>query len=323
MLIDTFGRKFNYLRLSITDVCNFRCNYCLPDGYDCDQERNFLTLNEIETLVTAFAQLGIKKIRITGGEPGLRKDLTDIISLCSQTPGIEKVALTTNGFNLARNATAWKAAGLNAINVSADSLDPRMFSAITGNQNLTDILHGVDVAQEAGIESLKLNAVLLKQFNYSQLQDYLDWIKDRNLTIRFIELMKTGDNQSFFRQNHVSGQEIKSLLLQQGWQQKLKHKLDGPAQEFFHPNSTGRIGLIMPYGKDFCDTCNRLRMSAIGKLHLCLFAEAGNNIRPWLTASDVEGCKQIIIDTLFDKKVAHQLQQGFVGGTKHLAMLGG
>jgi len=323
MLSDNFGRQFQYLRLSITDVCNFSCNYCLPDGYDCNQERNFLTFRELETLINAFSQLGMKKIRLTGGEPGLRKDLTDIIAMCSEAEGVEKVAITTNGFNLVDKAQQWANAGLDALNVSADSIDTRMFSAITGHDKLEKVLKGIELAAEAGIRTIKLNAVLLKQFNLHQMEDYLSWIANRNITIRFIELMKTGDNQQFFSKNHVSGEIIKSALLASGWQQKIKNRLDGPAQEFYHPDSVGRVGLIMPYSKDFCASCNRLRMSAKGKLHLCLFAESGEDIRPWLTAGDVQGTKEAIVDALQDKVAGHQLQKGFVGGTQHLAMLGG
>jgi len=323
MLADNFGRQFQYLRLSITDACNFRCNYCLPDGYDCHESRDFLTLKELETLVTAFARLGMKKIRLTGGEPGLRKDLTDIIALCSSTEGIEQVALTTNGFNLKKQAKAWHQAGLNGINVSADSLDPRLFSAITGHDKLKNILAGIDEAQQLGFDNIKLNAVILKQFNYQQFDDYLAWVETQAVTVRFIELMKTGDNKQFFADNHVSGEDIKQRLLSLGWQQKIKNKLAGPAQEFYHADYAGQIGLIMPYSKDFCQSCNRLRMSSKGKLHLCLFADAGIDIRPWLTAGDVDGACQAIQLALTEKTSSHFLHQGFVGATKHLAMLGG
>lgn len=323
MLSDNFGRQFQYLRLSITDACNFRCNYCLPDGYDCHESRDFLTFDELETLVSAFAKLGMKKIRLTGGEPGLRKDLTDIIAMCSNTAGIEQVALTTNGFNLAKHAKAWKNAGLTALNVSADSLDARLFSTITGHKKLETILQGVQEAENEGIESIKLNAVIMKSFNYQQFDDYLAWVKNKNLTVRFIELMKTGDNQAFFHQNHVSGEKIKERLLSLGWQQKIKNKLAGPAQEFYHSDYQGKLGLIMPYSKDFCQSCNRLRMSSKGKLHLCLFADSGVDIRPWLTAGDIEGTCQAIQKAMENKEATHYLEQGYVGGTKHLAMLGG
>ncbi|TLU62002.1 GTP 3',8-cyclase MoaA [Thalassotalea litorea] len=323
MLSDNFGRQFEYLRLSITDACNFRCNYCLPDGYDCDSSREFLSLAELQTLVQAFAKLGMKKIRLTGGEPGLRKDLTDIIALCKQTPGIEQVALTTNGFNLKRNIDAWHQAGLSALNVSADSLDSRLFATITGHQKLENILAGIERAQQLGIERIKMNAVLLKQFNYHQLEQYLAWIKEREVTIRFIELMEIGDNKAFFRENHVSGDLIKQHLLANGWQQKIKHKLAGPAQEFYHPEFKGELGLIMPYSKDFCHSCNRLRMSAKGQLHLCLFGDNGIDIRPWLTANDINGTCEAIQAAMENKVATHLLHDNIVGSTKNLAMLGG
>ncbi|TMO28205.1 GTP 3',8-cyclase MoaA [Pseudoalteromonas sp. S4741] len=323
MLTDNFGRHFEYLRLSITDVCNFSCNYCLPDGYDCQQERDFLTLAELEVLVNAFAQLGVKKIRLTGGEPGLRKDLRDIIALCNEVEGIKTVALTTNGFNLKDHATEWAKAGLSALNVSADSIDPRLFSAITGHNKLEKILEGIALAEQAGIKKIKLNAVLLKQFNAHQLDNYLSWVATRNVTIRFIELMRTGDNHAFFAQNHVTGESVKAQLLASGWQQQEKALWAGPAQEFSHPDSLGRVGLIMPYSKDFCQQCNRLRVSARGKLHLCLFAEAGQDIRSWLRSGDIAGTKEAIVAALQDKVATHYLQDGVVGATQHLAMLGG
>jgi len=322
-LQDTFGRRFNYLRLSITEMCNFRCNYCLPNGNDCDTPKGGLSITEIGTLVKAFAKLGTTKIRITGGEPALRKDLVDIIKLCKQTQGIEKVAMTTNGFLLNRDIQKYQEAGLDAINVSADSLDPRMFQAITGNQKLTDILAGVDKAIAAGLKNVKLNTVLLKQFNYQQLETFFDYLKHHAVTWRFIELMQTGDNGAFFADNHVPGSMLKDSLLQQGWQRIVREKDAGPAQEFSHPDYQGNIGLIMPYSQDFCKSCNRLRVSSQGKLHLCLFAEQGLDIRHLLANDDVENVCRYIVAHLQDKDATHYLGQGYTGATKQLAMLGG
>lgn len=322
-LQDTFGRRFNYLRLSVTELCNFRCNYCLPEGNDCDTPKNGLTTKEIETLVRAFAELGTTKVRITGGEPALRKDLTDIIAICKQTPGITKVALTTNGFKLNQDIGRYQEAGLDAINVSADSLDPRMFAAITGKHNLERILLGIDRASELGIKDIKLNTVMLKQFNYRELSSFFDYLCHHPVTWRFIELMQTGDNHTFFERNHVVGQNIKDRLIEEGWQRIVRSVDAGPAQEFMHPEFTGNIGLIMPYSKDFCKACNRLRVSAQGKLHLCLFAEQGADIRHYLTTGDIEGTRQAIVSHLQDKHSQHYLHQGITGGTKQLAMLGG
>ncbi|MGQ8364391.1 GTP 3',8-cyclase MoaA [Glaciecola sp. 1036] len=323
MLTDNFGRRFEYLRMSITDVCNFRCNYCLPNGYQCDSSREFLSLDEISTLLQAFAQLGTKKVRITGGEPCLRKDLVEIVKIAKNTPGIERVAMTTNGFNLENKIESLVNAGLDALNLSLDSLDPRMFTAITGSTQHSKILSGLNKAAEMGISSIKINAVLLKQYNPNVLSEFQHWLKDKPFSVRFIELMQTGDNLSFFERNHLSGEQLKQQLLSEGWQLCIRSKLDGPAQEFSHPDYAGRIGLIMPYSKDFCKNCNRLRVSALGKLHLCLFAEQGIELRRYLQMQDVDATVSAIQSAMTDKKISHELQQGFTGATTHLAMLGG
>jgi cyclic pyranopterin phosphate synthase len=323
MLHDTLGRRFHYLRLSITELCNFRCNYCLPDGNPCDTPKNNLSTDEIRTLVAAFAKLGTSKVRITGGEPALRKDLPEIIEICKSTPGIQKVALTTNGFSLKRQIHDFKQAGLDALNVSADSLDPRMFAAITGKDTLEDIMQGIDLALQCGIKTVKLNTVMLKQFNLADMQQFFAFIKHTPVTWRFIELMQTGNNQRFFEQNHVAGDSLKTNLLAQGWQRVIAPKHAGPAQEFSHPDYAGRIGLIMPYSKDFCQTCNRLRVSSQGKLHLCLFADQGLDIRAHLSANDVQGASEAISQLVAGKTAGHNLQQGFTGATQQLAMLGG
>ncbi|WP_347815428.1 GTP 3',8-cyclase MoaA [Hahella sp. CR1] len=323
VLQDRFGRRLRYLRLSITDICNFRCNYCLPDGYQCKTETLPLSLGEIQTLTTAFAALGTRKVRITGGEPAIRRDLPQIIHACAKTDGIRKVALTTNGYNLRKQVDTWADAGLSALNVSVDSLDPQRFHAITGHDRLHAVLNGVDRALELGTMQVKLNSVLLRDYNGDQLTPFLDWVKDKPVAVRFIELMQTGDNAVFFRANHISGAEIAERLEQQGWSLVPKDIDAGPAQEYQHPDYRGRIGLIMPYSKDFCATCNRLRVSSQGKLHLCLFAEAGVNLRDHLRNGDVVGTVAAIRRAVEGKLPGHSLHEGFTGAMSHLAMLGG
>ena len=322
MLEDKFGRRFHYLRLSITDVCNFSCDYCLPDGYQCDSDRDFLSLDEIRHITHAFASLGTSKIRITGGEPSLRKDLPEVIRICAATAGIKHVAITTNGYRLSQQVQSWIDAGLNSLNVSIDSLDPRMFESITGHDKLQTILDGIALAIEGGIQ-VKVNAVLMRQFNQAELGGFLDWIRVTPVTLRLIELMETGDNKLFFEKNHASGMPIKEQLLAQGWGQIVRDKAAGPAQEFQHRDFAGNIGLIMPYSKDFCSTCNRLRISATGKLHLCLFAEQGLDLRQIIKSGDEQQLQQALISMLGDKDATHWLQDGYTGATKHLAMLGG
>lgn len=323
MLTDNFGRRFSYLRLSITDVCNFSCNYCLPDGYQCDQPRDFLSLCEIKRIAKAFAELGTEKIRITGGEPALRKDLPEIIRICKETSGIKKVAITSNGFKLPEHLPQWLDAGIDAINISIDSLDPRQFHAITGHDKLKTILTGIDMALADGRASVKVNTVLMRDHSGREIQSYLDWLKDTPITLRFIELMQTGDNKEFFDAQHVQGSRIKQNLILDGWLPVIQNKSAGPAQEFYHPDYQGKVGLIMPYSKDFCSSCNRLRISSSGKLHLCLFGEEGLSLREELQSDDIEPLQTKILALLGDKKATHYLHEKLTGATKHLAMLGG
>ena len=323
MLIDAYQRRFSYLRLSVTESCNFRCTYCLPDGTDCDSRAGELTLPEIRRLVTAFARLGTRKVRITGGEPSLRKDLTEIIATCKAVPGIEKVALTTNGYRLKRDAAAWQAAGLDAVNVSVDSLDAATFHLVTGQDKLADILAGVATAKAVGIKQIKINTVLLKQHNALALPDFLNFVKQQDLSLRFIELMRTNDKLSFYQRQHLSGASIQQQLLAQGWQLQQKGLSDGPALEYAHPEYQGRIGLIMPYSKDFCADCNRLRVSSKGQLYLCLFTDSYQDLRSLLQSEHSAPLERFLQQAVAGKAQSHQLQQQHSGSTRHLAQIGG
>ncbi|MFH7526448.1 GTP 3',8-cyclase MoaA [Aeromonas enteropelogenes] len=323
-LEDGFSRRFYYLRLSITDVCNFRCTYCLPDGYRPEGRKSFLSVEEIRRVVGGFAAMGTRKVRLTGGEPSLRRDFTSIIEAVASTPGIEKVAMTTNGYRLKERAREWFDAGLSALNVSVDSLDPRQFHQITGENKLVEVMEGIEVALAAGFKSVKINAVLLKGLNDYQLDAFLAWIKHKPIELRFIELMQTGEMDTLFQNHHVSGEQIKQRLLESGWVQQLRGKDDGPAQVFMHPESQGGVGLIMPYSKDFCAGCNRLRVSSVGKLHLCLFGDNGVELRDLLGAdSQQEALQQRIRSALSGKAATHRLHEGNTGATPHLASIGG
>jgi len=324
MLQDEFGREFHYLRLSITDVCNFRCNYCLPDGYQGKPGPSFLSLAEIRRLVAAFAATGTRKIRITGGEPSVRRDLPEIIAAVKNTAGVDKVVITTNGYKLPERIDLWAAAGLDGINLSMDSLDPAIFQAITGHERLQELLDGLDRALQLGITNAKINTVLMRGFNDNQLERFLAWLQHKPVTLRFIELMQTGDNAEFYQQHHLSGETIKTTLLARGWQATPRAPDAGPAQEFYHSDYRGKVGLIMPYSKNFCSTCNRLRVSATGKLHLCLFSDNGIDLRHLLQRDDQKDALVLFLhEQLTGKQVSHYLHDGYSGGTRHLSMLGG
>ncbi len=323
VLKDSFGRKFPYLRLSVTEVCNFRCTYCLPNGYQ-KTDRDFLTLPEITRLARAFADLGTHKIRLTGGEPTVRRDLIEIAGAVSNISGIRTVALTTNGYNLKENARAFRDAGINALNVSVDSLNGERFHAITGQDKLTHVLEGIEAAKAAGFTNIKINSVLLREVTDHTLPDFLAWIRREALSVRFIELMQTGENLAFFKQHHISAGAIIQQLLEHGFVPELRKPDSGPAQEFTHPDYAGKIGIIAPYSKDFCKSCNRLRVTSRGKLMLCLFGEGGYDLRPYLQADDQrEELIEATASALHFKHETHYLQQGITGSTPHLATLGG
>lgn len=324
LLHDLQGRRFDYLRLSLTDACNYHCQYCLPNGYQRSDEASFLNIDEIENIVRAMAGLGLWKVRLTGGEPTLRKDLTDIIARISKIPGIQKIALTTNGHNLKRKAAEWRDAGLSSLNISIDSLDPTNFQRITGHNHLENILDGLRHAQSLGFDRIKINTVLLKDLNDHELPHFLAWVKDQNVDLRFIELMQTGDNLGYFQHHHLSGETIRQELIKQGWTPLTRSAGAGPAQDFQHPNYAGRIGVISPYAANFCHSCNRLRISARGALRLCLFGQGGHSLRHLMQSPDQQqSLMQTIANLLTQKPVAHQLHVGLTGQTKHLASIGG
>ncbi len=324
MLQDGFSRRFHYLRLSLTEACNFRCTYCLPDGYRPDGRKSFLTVDEIRRVATTFAELGVKKIRLTGGEPSMRRDLPAIIETVANISGIENVAMTTNGYRLKERAQQWFDAGLRSLNVSIDSLDPRQFQLITGENKLAEILAGLDAAQQAGFRKIKVNTVLLKNLNDHELSQFLFWLKNQPIQLRLIELMQTGAMDARFQKHHQSGLPVKARLLREGWIQQNRELTDGPAEVFSHPDYQGQIGLIMPYSKDFCANCNRLRISSIGKLHLCLFGEEGVPLRDLLQTDEQNNELQSrILQGLTHKRETHFLHEGNSGVTQHLASIGG
>ncbi len=323
-LVDPHGRKFPYLRLSLTDVCNFSCDYCLPDGYQCENKKDFLSLNEIKNTVAAFAELGTHKIRLTGGEPTLRKDFIDCLKIIDKTPGIDQIALTTNGYKLQNNIKSWVDAGLTHLNVSVDTLDANLFNSLTGHNRLKEILQGIDYALTLPLKKIKLNAVLLKNINSHQFDQYTVLLKDKDISIRFIELMQTGDNFDYFNRYHVSAQVLKNYLFENGWTVKLKEEASGPAIEYVHPDYQGSFGVIAPYSKHFCDTCNRLRMSSTGEFHLCLFGEKGFSVREFMqSSSQKEILKSTLCQLLSKKRKQHFLHDNDTGITPNLSSIGG
>lgn len=323
-LTDGFGRRFPYLRLSVTDVCNFSCSYCLPRGYLKKDSATFLSASEIRRVVTAFAGMGTWKIRLTGGEPTVRADFCEIAREVANVPGIRKLAFTTNGYRLPERAQEYFDAGLRAINVSIDSLDPRKFFDITKHDRLKEVTEGVDAAAQAGFEQVKVNTVLMKDVNDGEIDNFLGFVAGRRVSLRFIELMQTKNNKSFFDKHHISADVVKERLLARGWHLLAREGGAGPALEYAHKDYQGTVGIIAPYARDFCSSCNRLRISSRGKFHLCLFGEGGHDIRHLMQDDNqIEELQGAIRALLLFKKETHFLHQGDSGATPHLASIGG
>ena len=221
ILSDTFGRKFPYIRLSITDVCNYKCSYCLPQGYKKTpgDTRSFMSAEEISRLTKALSELGVCKIRLTGGEPTVRKDFFDILKDMKQNSNIPKVTMTTNGYRLDKIAEQLFEAGLDGINISIDSLNRETFKKLTGHDRLNEILEGIKILQKLDFKNIKINAVLLKGINdtYEEFEKFGNFIKKNKIDFRFIELMQTGDNLEYFKKNHVSSKIFKDYLEKNNW----------------------------------------------------------------------------------------------------------
>lgn len=324
-LRDGFGRRFSYLRISLTEKCNFRCTYCLPDGFRKKSGlAPELSREEILRAVRGFAHLGLWKFRLTGGEPTVRSDFSEILEAVAGVPGVDRLALTTNGYRLADNAKAWRESGLDAVNVSIDTLDPRGFAQITGHNKLARVIEGVDACFDAGFEAVKINSVLMKSLGASDWDDILVFVADRPVTWRFIELMRTNDNAGFHEGEALPGDTIRNRLTEGGWQMRPREQGAGPSIDYIHPDLRGSIGLISPYSSGFCDSCNRLRLSSRGKLHLCLFGDEGLDLRDLLQSDDQLGALADRIRNAMPHKMrAHRLHDGNSGQTPHLASIGG
>ena len=326
-LKDNFGRSFPYFRISITDVCNFKCGYCLPNGYQkSENKKEFLSLEEIKRIGKALSELGVCKIRLTGGEPTVRKDFVEIIENLKSLPGINKVVFTTNGYNLKNIAKSVVNAKIDGINVSIDSLDREKFKFITGKDKLEDILIGLKALQELNFKNIKVNAVLLKGVNDGE-QDFDGWqqfIESNNVDFRYIELMQTGDNLDYFKKYHVSANVFRDYLLKKEWIHQTAGFDSGPSKNYIHKDFRGKFGIIAPYSKDFCKSCNRLRITAQGDLRLCLFGDTGISLRALLQNDEqIPQLKDLINAQLNFKKESHYLELGNTGITPHLASIGG
>ncbi|MBW8876133.1 MAG: GTP 3',8-cyclase MoaA [Acidobacteria bacterium] len=326
-LIDSFGRRLTYLRVSVTDRCNLRCTYCLPEDAEFPfGDRAFLSPAEIETIVGALARLGIRRVRLTGGEPLVRRDLPEIVRRVKALPGIENLALSTNGIGLARLAPELKAAGLDRVNVSMDSLDPERFREITRRGNLAEVWEGVEAALAAGLEPVKLNAVLLADGGDGDAERLAALTLDRPLHVRFIELMGTASNQHLQPERYLSCDAVRARLESRFGPLAPfdSGPRTGPAKAFQFAGAPGSVGFITPLSHTFCAECNRLRLTARGELRLCLFADRVYPLRPLLATPDPDAALESeILRVLQEKPAEHMLTQGNYGNLVSFMQIGG
>jgi len=296
VLTDTYGRRIEYLRLSVTDRCDLRCVYCLPEDYrDFSEPEEWLSFDEIERVVGAFAALGVRRVRITGGEPLVRRDLPVLAARLARLPGLDDLSLSTNAVALARQARALHAAGITRINVSLDTLQPERFRQITRGK-LQRVLEGLQAAQEAGFAPIKLNMVVMQGVNDDEVVDMVHFCLAHGFTLRFIETMPVGHTGQAASGQFVNLQRVRERLEQHFELLPGAMPGGGPARYVQVAGTDLRIGFITPLSQHFCATCNRVRLAADGRLHLCLGQEHSFDFRTLLRggASDDELCEAVV-----------------------------
>lgn len=316
---DSYGRNINYLRISVTDLCNLRCKYCMPEeGISKVHHEDMLSIEEIEEIVKVFVSLGVDKIRLTGGEPLVRNGIIDIVQRIGNLAQIRDLAMTTNGVLLKRNAQDLKSAGLNRVNISLDTLDKEKYAYITRGGKLKDVLDGIEAARKVGLTPIKINTVLIGGFNEDEIEDFVTLTKKQDIDVRFIELMPIGESIKLESEYYVSNQlildKVPELIKVE------REDISSPAVYYKLPNSKGKVGIINPISCKFCEYCNRIRLTAQGKLKLCLHSNEEIDLKASLRNG--EDIKEIILESINQKPESHNLESGkYV--SKNMNQIGG
>ncbi|GAB1256790.1 GTP 3',8-cyclase MoaA [Aurantivibrio plasticivorans] len=307
-LVDPFARQVNYLRISVTDRCDFRCVYCMTEEMQFLPRQQVLSLEEITQIAKAFVELGVTKIRITGGEPLVRNNVMALFEQLGALNGLSELTLTTNGSQLSRYASQLKNAGVKRINISLDSLRPDRFKEMTRTGDLNNVLAGVDAAISAGFERIKLNAVVLKNRNADEVIDLVDFAVNKSIDISFIEEMPLGAITDHVRgEEFLSSAALRELISQRYTLTQLTDTTGGPSKYWQIGETLSRAGFISPHSENFCATCNRVRLTAEGRLLLCLGNEHSVDLRQQVRdyPNDIEKLKQAIRDAILIKPERH------------------
>lgn len=329
---DSHGRTIDYLRISLTDRCNFRCIYCMPaDGVCALAHDEILRIEEIEQIVRVAAEHGIRSVRLTGGEPLVRKGVVELVESITSMPGIENVSLTTNGVLLPAMADDLSRAGLHRVNISLDTLDPQQFRDITRTGRLEDTLAGIDAALEAGFNPVKVNAVTVRRLD----QDFLKFAKlscDRPLHVRFIEYMPLGDSSEngigWGKEDVIPSEELLETINERAVESGMEPLRPagnkpvgwGPARYYEFPDAMGTVGFISPLSRHFCSECNRLRLTADGKIRPCLFSDEEFDMRAAVREEGAEGIERVLYEALGAKPDDHHDK---VGTERSMNKIGG
>jgi cyclic pyranopterin phosphate synthase len=281
-LKDSYGRAIRDLRVSVTDRCNFRCFYCLPHGEPpAAPKEAMLSYEEIEYIVAVFLSLGIQKVRLTGGEPMLRRDIETLVNKLARLDRLDDLALTTNGFNLAERAAGLKAAGLTRITISIDSLKPEAFRQMTGVDMLARVLEGIRAAKRVGLSPIKVNAVIVRGHNETEVVEMAAFAREHALSLRFIEYMPLDSGHGWSRSQVVSGAEIRAAINERFLlvAKRVERGSETATRYRFADGAPGEIGIIAPVTEPFCGACSRIRLTADGQLRTCLFSKVEHNLR--------------------------------------------
>jgi cyclic pyranopterin phosphate synthase len=323
---DRFGRMINYLRISLTDKCNLRCVYCMPEDMVFRPKHELMQDDELETLVRVFAELGFKKFRLTGGEPTIRQNIVEICRFIAHTPGVTGLSMTTNGVLLKELAAPLAQAGLQRVNISIDTLDPVRFKKITRWGSLDTVWEGIEAAERAGLTPVKLNAVVVRGFNDQDVTELAKLTIDNPWQMRFIEMMPFGDVATFAQEQIVTDAEIRARIAEEYEPLELVDdgQLDGEARIYQFPGAKGQVGFISSVSAPFCHSCNRARLTADGVLRLCLLRDKEVNLLEPLRAGATEAdIKQIILDGIWMKPWGHGLAADEIPVKRVMSQIGG
>jgi cyclic pyranopterin phosphate synthase len=312
-LVDAFRRPITYLRVSVTDRCNLRCVYCMPEeGLPWIPKPDVLSYEEIAEIVRAAARIGVRSIRLTGGEPLIRRNLDRLVAMIATIPGIDDIALSTNGMLLTEQARTLGAAGLRRVNISLDTLREDRFAAIARRPGLARVLAGIDAALAAGLRPVKINCVMMRGVNDDEIEAFAELTRKRPVHVRFIEVMPVTENVDLQRNTWMSSDEVLQRLGAVGALHAVPNPHgNGPARTFAYDDAPGTIGVISPLAHDYCETCNRVRLSADGHLKLCLFGDNKIDLRtPLRTGGGQPAIESILRNSMHIKPERHHLALG-------------